>query len=46
MTSRLPLLTIIGVLAAMLIATIHAFAECQLARVPRTACLFPSEWFA
>lgn len=42
---RLSLLTIIALLATMLVAVIHAFAESQLARKPRLARWFPREWF-
>lgn len=40
--SRLSGWAVAGILAAMLIGTIHAFAEAQLARTPR---LYPSGWF-
>jgi hypothetical protein len=42
---RLSLLTVIGLLAAMLIGLIHAIAEAQLCRTTRVARLFPAGWF-
>jgi hypothetical protein len=41
--TRLPVWTIIGVLAAMLIGTVHAYAELLLER-KRAYQLFPRGW--
>lgn len=37
--------TVAGILAAMLLGTLHAIAEAQLARTPRLHRLFPAGWF-
>jgi hypothetical protein len=37
--------TVAGIIAAMLIAVVHAIAEAQLCRSTRVARLFPAGWF-